>query len=92
MYIQIGPYKSGLFLIRLTNLLLKGIKELIKWRIKSSEVIWKYFLNIDKQQKNLSIKVLLNFSEEVWIWSLSLLFILFCSVITTSLSNILLLF
>jgi len=63
--IQIGPYKSGLFLTRLPNLLLKGIKELMKRRIKSLDVIWKCFLNIVKQQKNLSIKVLFNFSEEV---------------------------
>ena len=91
VYIQMGPYKSGLFLTKFPNLLLKGIKELMKRRIKSLDVIWKCFLNIVKQQKNLSINVLFNFSEEVWILLLlSFIFILLLSVTITSLSIMLL--
>ena len=57
--------------------------------MKSWEVILKYFLNIVKQQKNLSIQVLFILSNEVWIL-LSLLFIALGFIITTSLSATLL--
>ena len=59
VYIQKGPYKSGLFWTRVINLLFNGINEKINLSLISSVSISKYFCKNDKLQFNLSRKLVL---------------------------------